>query len=167
MMAKGWPDVIAAPATYTTNIARSYRANSGTTPTTSSTTAASLTGWTPITGTSNQSISNLQLQTINGLSCVVFQSGASFTLNSVNIQSGSRIWIGGLTGYNFVTTTSTITSLIITATSAYRLISIMISSSNTDDAEVLYRLQYHGSFYQNMTAGFLSISGSTLTISGT
>ncbi|NBO23309.1 hypothetical protein EBU94_08235, partial [bacterium] len=55
---------LTAPTTLTTGVTRSYRSNSGLT-----VSGSNVSGWTPVTGTSSQTITGLTTQTINGITC--------------------------------------------------------------------------------------------------
>jgi hypothetical protein len=151
-----------APTNLTTEVTRSYRSNSGLTVTNSNVNA-----WTPVTGTSNQTIFNLTTQTINGITCVMFSSEKTITLNfgSINGITNATVYIGTLYGYvkrisitatNLRISTDTITEL--------PIISIMVTTTAVNETEVLLRLGFYGSFQEfNYTANGLTSANIQLT----
>ena len=152
----------AAPTTLTTGVTRSYRSNSGLT-----VNGSNVNAWTPVTGTSNQTISGLTTQTINGITCVMFSSAKTITLNSISVtNTGNFVYIGTLYGYVKITP-PTATNLRIESTNTTTelpIISIMVTTTAVNETEVLLRLGFYGSFQEfNYTANTLTSANIQLT----
>jgi hypothetical protein len=151
----------AAPTTLTTGVTRSYRSNSGLT-----VTGSNVNAWTPVTGTSNQTISGLTTQTINGITCVMFSSAKTITLNSISVtNTGNFVYIGTLYGYVKITPpTATNLRISTNTTTELPIISIMVTTTAVNETEVLLRLGFYGSFQEfNYTANTLTSANIQLT----
>jgi hypothetical protein len=151
----------AAPATLTTGVTRSYRSNSGLT-----VNGSNVSAWTPVTGTSNQTISGLTTQTINGITCVMFSSAKTITLNSISVtNTGNFVYIGTLYGYVKITPpTATNLRISTNTTTELPIISIMVTTTAVNETEVLLRLGFYGSFQEfNYTANTLTSANIQLT----
>ena len=152
-----------APTTLTTGVTRSYRSSSNLT-----VSGSNVNAWTPVTGTSNQTISGLTTQTINGITCVMFSSTTkTITLNSISVtNTGNFVYIGTLYGYVKITP-PTATKLKIESTNTTTelpIISIMVTTTAVNETEVLLRLGYYGSFQEfNYTANTLTSDNIQLT----
>jgi hypothetical protein len=151
----------AAPTTLTTGVTRSYRSNSGLT-----VNGSNVSAWTPVTGTSNQTISGLTTQTINGITCVMFSSAKTITLNSISVtNTGNFVYIGTLYGYVKITPpTATNLRISTNTTTELPIISIMVTTTAVNETEVLLRLGFYGSFQEfNYTANTLTSANIQLT----
>ena len=151
----------AAPTTLTTGVTRSYRSSSNLT-----LSGSNVSAWTPVTGTSNQTIFGLTTQTINGITCVMFSSNTkTITLNSINVGTGHRVYIGTLYGYVKITPpTATNLRISTNSTTELPIISIMVTTTAVNETEVLLRLGYYGSFQEfNYTANGLTSNNIQLT----
>jgi surface protein len=138
----------AAPTTLTTEVTRSYRSNSGLT-----VSGSNVNTWTPVTGTSNQTISGLTTQTINGITCVMFSSEKTITLDFSSINgvtnTENRVYIGTLYGYVKITPPNATNLKISTnTTTELPIISIMVTTTAVNETEVLLRLGFYGSFQE-------------------
>jgi hypothetical protein len=148
----------AAPTTLTTEVTRSYRSNSGLTVSSSNVSA-----WTPVTlatnQTSNQTITNLTTQTINGIICVMFSNAKTITLNSINVTNAT-VYIGTLYGYvKRISITATNLRISTDTTTELPIISIMVTTTAVNETEVLLRLGFYGSFQEfNYTTNGLTSS---------
>ncbi len=150
-----------APTTLTTGVTRSYRSNSGLT-----VSGSNVNAWTPVTGTSNQTISGLTTQTINGITCVMFSSTKTITLNSISVtNTGNFVYIGTLYGYVKITPpTATNLRISTNSTTELPIISIMVTTTAVNETEVLLRLGFYGSFQEfNYTANTLTSANIQLT----
>jgi hypothetical protein len=152
----------AAPTTLTTGVTRSYRSNSGLT-----VSGSNVDAWTPVTGTSNQTISGLTTQTINGITCVMFSSTKTITLNfsSINGVTNAIVYIGTLYGYvKRISITATNLRISTNTTTELPIISIMVTTTAVNETEVLSRLGFYGSFQEfNYTANTLTSANIQLT----
>jgi hypothetical protein len=153
----------AAPTTLTTGVTRSYRSNSGLT-----VNGSNVNAWTPVTGTSNQTISGLTTQTINGITCVMFSSTKTITLDfsSINGVTNAIVYIGTLYGYvKRISITATNLKIESTnTTTELPIISIMVTTTAVNETEVLLRLGFYGSFQEfNYTANTLTSTNIQLT----
>lgn len=151
----------AAPTTLITGVTRSYRSNSGLT-----VNGSNVSAWTPVTGTSNQTISGLTTQTINGITCVMFSSAKTITLNSISVtNTGNFVYIGTLYGYVKITPpTATNLRISTNTTTELPIISIMVTTTAVNETEVLLRLGFYGSFQEfNYTANTLTSANIQLT----
>jgi len=153
----------AAPTTLTTGVTRSYRSNSGLT-----VNGSNVNAWTPVTGTSNQTISGLTTQTINGITCVMFSSTKTITLDfsSINGVTNAIVYIGTLYGYvKRISITATNLKIESTnTTTELPIISIMVTTTAVNETEVLSRLGFYGSFQEfNYTANTLTSANIQLT----
>ena len=135
----------AAPTTLTTGVTRSYRSSSNLT-----LSGSNVSAWTPVTGTSNQTISGLTTQTINGITCVMFSSTKTITLNSISVtNTGNFVYIGTLYGYVKITPpTATNLRISTNSTTELPIISIMVTTTAVNETEVLLRLGFYGSFQE-------------------